>query len=88
MTPYNDSERNSDSFIRIFSEDVDEMELVWHRDRKNRTVQVIEGTDWKLQFDDQLPISLEPNKFYYIEKERFHRIWRGKGNLKIKISES
>lgn len=88
MNPYNDSEKKSGSFTRIFSEDVDELELIWHRDRKNRTIQLLEGTDWKLQFDDCLPMKLEKNKFYYIEKDRFHRLWRGKGNLKIRITES
>ena len=39
MNPYIDNEKKSGSFTRIFSEDVNEEELVWHRDRKNRTVE-------------------------------------------------
>ena len=88
MNPYIDNEKKSGSFIRIFSEEVNEEELVWHRDRKNRTVELLEGEGWKLQFDNALPIKLEKNKFYYIQKDTFHRIWRGKGDLKIKITES
>ena len=53
MNPYID---NDD--IRTFSESVDEMELIWHRDREDRKITIIEGRDWKLQMDNELPVSL------------------------------
>lgn len=88
MTPYNDTEPKSGSFVRIFSEDVDEMELHWHRDRNDRTFTVEAGVGWKFQIDNYLPIDLVQGKSYFIGKDRYHRIWRGNDMLKIRITES
>ena len=70
MTPYNDTEHKSGSFVRIFSEDVDEMELHWHRDRNDRTFTVEAGVGWKFQIDDYLPIDLVQGKSYFIVRQR------------------
>jgi hypothetical protein len=84
--PYKE-ELVSDGMIRTFEEDVDHEELVWHRDKKDRAVVVLEGNDWQLQFENQLPIKLEQNKSYYIKRETFHRVLKGKGLLKVSIKE-
>ena len=88
MTPYNDTQKQSGSFVRIFSENVDEMELIWHRDRNDRTFTVETGVGWKLQIDDYLPIDLVQGESYFIGKDIFHRLWRGTDQLKIRITES
>jgi len=36
MNPYKDLQREDDLIIREFSEDIDPVELKWHRDLKNR----------------------------------------------------
>lgn len=72
---------------RTFFESVDENELVWHRDQKNRCVKVIESNNWKLQMDNELPINLEKNKVYYIRAMQYHRIIKGNGNLILEIKE-
>ena len=41
-------------FERTFSQDVDNDELVWHRDREDREVEVIGETDWMFQYDNEL----------------------------------
>ena len=82
MNPYIDNED-----IRTFSESVDEMELIWHRDKEDRKVTIIEGTDWKLQMDNELPVSLEVGKTYLIPKMFYHRVLKGTTDLKIRIEE-
>ena len=54
MKPYKD--KLKEGFIeRVFSEDIDEIELMWHRDAEDRLVEVIGDTDWMIQIDDELP---------------------------------
>jgi hypothetical protein len=84
--PYSDNQSDN-GFIRVFDEFVDPMELIWHRDKKDRSVHVLEGKGWLLQYDDALPIILEKNKVYFIKAETYHRIIKGTGNLTLKIVE-
>ena len=72
---------------RIFKEDVDDAELIWHRDKYKRAITILEGEDWQLQLDNQLPVTLEKGKIYEIPQLEYHRVIKGKGNLKIKIWE-
>ena len=73
--------------VRTFSSDVAEDELVWHRDRRDRQVKVIEGKNWKLQLDNELPKMLEYNKTYNIPKQVYHRLIKGDSNLVVEIVE-
>lgn len=74
-------------FTRIFQPDVAEAELVWHRDKKDRTVRVISGVDWKFQFDNQLPFVMKVHDKFKIPKETYHRIFKGAGKLILEIEE-
>jgi hypothetical protein len=73
--------------IRTFSEDVESSELVWHRDKYNREITILEGEDWMLQLDNRPAKKLEQGKIYKIPAMEFHRVIKGKGNLVIKIWE-
>lgn len=86
VTPYTETIEGSKR-IRTFSNTVDSDELVWHRDRQNRTVTVLEGADWKFQMDNQLPQKLNPGDVVYIPKETYHRIIAGNSDLVIRIEE-
>ena len=77
-----------ESLIRKFSESVDSSELVWHRDRQNRVVRVLNGVNWKIQIENNLPENLIPGKSYFIPKGGYHRILKGKSNLVVEILES
>lgn len=77
----------SNGFYRIFLESVDPETLVWHRDAKARHVKVLEGTNWKLQLDDNLPVELVIGETYLVPKEEWHRVIKGQGNLKVEITE-
>lgn len=70
---------------RTFSVDVDPSELVWHMDREDRVVKVLEGASWCLQMDNELPTKLIEGKEYFIPKMSYHRIIKGTSNLVLEI---
>ena len=86
MRPYIDIEVTDKYIIREFSENIDPIELLWHRDDENRTVEIIGETDWKVQLDNQLPTSI--NQPIFIPKHEWHRVIKGTGTLKLKIHKS
>jgi hypothetical protein len=82
--PYHD-EIEDGTVFRTFTADVDEDELVWHRDQKDRRVTVLNETDWQFQFDNEIPQVLKNTIF--IPKNTYHRVIKGTGNLNIQIEE-
>jgi hypothetical protein len=86
MHPYTDLETTDTYIIREFNENIDPIELMWHRDDENRTLQIIGETDWKIQLDNQLPTSM--NQPIFIERHTWHRVIKGTGTLKLKIHKS
>jgi hypothetical protein len=87
MKPYRDRQLKENTFQRIFREHTDEAELVWHRDRKDRTVKVIESSGWKFQADNKLPIELKEGDVINIKAKSYHRIHKGSGSLVVEITE-
>jgi hypothetical protein len=87
MKPYIET-KNGNVIKRTFSESVDNSELVWHRDKKDRIVKVLSENDWMIQFDNELPIKMNINEEYYIPKESFHRVIKGNGELVVEITET
>ena len=83
MKPYTDIEVTDKYIIREFDENIDPIELMWHRDDEHRTVEIIGKTDWKLQLDNTLPTSL--NESIFIPRHLYHRVIKGTGTLKLKI---
>ena len=86
MHPYTDIEVTDKYIIREFNENIDPIELMWHRDDEDRTVEILGETDWKLQLDNELPTSL--NESIFIPRHHWHRVIKGNGNLKLKIYKS
>ena len=86
MNPYKDLEVTDLYIIREFDENIDPIELLWHQDDEDRTVEIIGETDWKLQLENSLPTSL--NQLIFIPRHQYHRVIKGTGNLKIKIYKS
>jgi hypothetical protein len=86
MKPYIYKEVTDQYIIREFNENIDPIELMWHRDDENRTIEIIGETNWKIQLDDQLPTSL--NQPIFIPKYKWHRAIKGTGTLKLKIYKS
>ena len=83
MTPYTDIEVTDTYIIREFNENIDPIELIWHRDDESRTLEIIGKTDWKIQLDNNLPTSL--NESIFIPRHLYHRVIKGTGTLKLKI---
>ena len=86
--PYTDSycwEDNHNRFIRSFDANTDERDLVWHRDTRDRIIDVVWNTGWMIQFDDQMPVSI--NTVTEIPRMVYHRLIKGEGNLILDIIE-
>ena len=88
MRPYTDIEKTDKYIIREFSENIDPIELLWHRDLKSRTITILEGQGWKFQKENELPLELNKGDIIFIQSKEWHRIFIGKTNLKIKIEET
>ena len=73
--------------IRKFELDVEDDELVWHRDTMNRKVHILSGTGWKIQFDNELPKDLEIGGKYFIQKQQYHRLLKGNEPLVVRIEQ-
>ena len=86
MKPYTDIEITPEYIIREFDENIDPVELLWHRDDENRTIEIIGKTNWQVQLDNELPTSL--NKSIFIPRHCWHRVIKGSGKLQLKIYKS
>ena len=84
--PYTNLVVTDEYIIREFDENIDPIELMWHRDDEDRLVEAIEPTDWLVQLDNQLPVSM--NQPIYIPRHLYHRVIKGTGNLLLKIHKS
>jgi len=78
---------NERYIIRSFSKDVEETELIWHRDHNTRKIHVLQSSGWKLQIDDSLPLELKVGNEYIITQGEYHRLLKGTDDLIIRIQE-
>lgn len=86
VSPYKQTIKNGIK-TRKFDQNIDEHELKWHRDERDRVVKIVEGNGWKFQMDNELPITLKEGDRITIPSETYHRVIRGTGDLIIKIKE-
>lgn len=71
---------------RNFLSNLNEEELVWHRDKENREVFIVEGDGWYIQMDNELPQLMQKDSLFKIPKETWHRIINKNGtNLIINV---
>lgn len=76
--------------VRTFSKDVDPEELIWHRDREDRTVRVVQGEGWSFQIDDSIPMDLHEDAEFKIPAMTYHRIIKtgcAKSDLVLRIEK-
>jgi quercetin dioxygenase-like cupin family protein len=83
--PYTNTPITQTSVIREFSSEVDPMELVWHQDKEDRTIEILEGNGWQLQRDNELPLALQEGDSIFIPMGQIHRVIKGNTNLKTQI---
>lgn len=86
VNPYKEFKQGS-YIIRTFEPTVNESELVWHRDKKDRVVIPISGKGWKFQMDNDLPKDIQIGEEIFIPNNTFHRLHLGESVLKVKILE-
>jgi hypothetical protein len=86
--PYKNEVVSKNTFIRTFSSDVTIESLVWHQDRNDRIVKVLDGENWYIQFDNFMPEKLTIGSEFYIPSYTYHRIIKGSNNLVLQITES
>ena len=86
VKPYQDYYDNG-STIRTFDSNVENEELVWHRDKKDREVTVLDGIGWKIQFEDKLPVDLKRGKLYNVKAMEYTRLIKGNKGLTLRIWE-
>lgn len=86
QVPYENIEVTDKYIIRKFFHNTNSEELLWHRDRENRLIEHISGKNWRFQYDNELPIPIEPNHFIDIPSGCWHRIHCGSDDLIIKIN--
>jgi quercetin dioxygenase-like cupin family protein len=85
--PYTNTPITQTSVIREFSSEVDPMELVWHQDEEDRTIEILEGEGWQLQRDNELPLVLQEGDSIFIPMGQIHRVIKGNNNLKLQITK-
>jgi hypothetical protein len=82
MLPFQETKLSHNEFIRVFNQDTDSGEYMWHRDREDRIVESIDETDWMIQIDNELPKVIDK---VFIPMGVYHRVIKGTGDLKIKL---
>ncbi len=82
--PFKEKWISDNQSIRRFSPDVEDEELKWHFDDEDRIVKCESETDWKFQFDNELPISID--KEIRIPKGIWHRLIKGTKDLDLLIT--
>ena len=83
--PFVQTKLSENKALRTFNESVNNAELIWHMDREDRIITVLESDSWKLQMDNSLPVELKKGKTYFIPKMTYHRIIKGSGSLVLEL---
>lgn len=78
----------NNKIIRTFSPEIEENELVWHQDLKDRVVTIVDAGGWFFQREDELPIKLMNEQVLFIPKKSWHRVIKGTTELVVEIEES
>ena len=86
--PYSQALEADCCIHRVFASGVDDDELKWHRDDRDRVVTVVSGRGWSLQLEGGLPQPLEPGHIVAIPRLSWHRlINEGREDLHVRIRE-
>ena len=57
----------------------------WHTNNEDSWIESLNENDWTFQFDNELPVSLEPGKIIQIPSGIIHRLIKGSSDLSISI---
>ena len=87
LHPFVEQKLSDNRRLRTFPETIWEDDLVWHRDKRDRTIKVISSDGWQLQMDNELPKDLTMGDIHFIPKEVYHRVIKGVNDLIVEIVE-
>lgn len=74
--------------IRSFSYQTDNSEFVWHMDKEDREIEILESYNWFFQIENELQVLLKNNDIIFIKKNTWHRIInKSDKNLIIKVKK-
>lgn len=79
--------KSDDHIIRTFFSSVPEHLYKWHTDEEDRIITVLNDTDFKFMFDNELPQRLYKDKQIKVPKGTFHRLIKGSIPVAIKIEK-
>ena len=85
--PFSEASLGDGHYLRKFSKVTSSDELIWHKDREDRIIEVISGSDWMLQFDNSIPKPLRPGSKHFIKNNSWLRVIRGSSDLLIKLTK-
>ena len=88
VLPFEEEQISDNIFVRTFSADVDEMDLIWHTDKEDRFIKVLEGNEWQFQYDEELPFEMTDGLGFPVMKGQLHRVIKGMGPLKIELHKN
>ena len=83
--PFKEKQIGKSLFLREFDHNVDSEELVWHQDREDRDIKVVNSAGWLLQLDEKLPVFLKEGETYHVKAYTWHRLLMGKDLLIVEI---
>ena len=77
---------SKNSFYRIFNPNVNPNDLIWHTDKCNRKIKIINDSEgWLFQFDNELPFTLSKNLEFVVYTNTYHRLIIDKPTSKLII---
>ena len=83
--PFEEEHIKENEFIRVFKQETDSVDFMWHRDKEDRIISPIGETNWRIQLDNELPKMIQGK--IYIPKGVFHRLIKGDNDLKIRLTK-
>lgn len=81
--PYHEELISEEVSIRTFDSIHPDHLFKWHWDEEDRIIEPMHQTDWRFQFDDDLPFTIEGEVL--IPAGIYHRLIKGTGNLSLQI---
>tara|TARA_R110000796_G_scaffold1759_2_gene7206 strand:+ start:1738 stop:2076 length:339 start_codon:yes stop_codon:yes gene_type:complete len=83
--PFTEEVYSKDTVHRHFDPTASNHLFKWHADGEDRWIESLNENDWSFQFDNELPVSIEPGKIIQIPSGIIHRLIKGKSELSISI---
>ena len=83
--PFTEEVYSNDIVLRHFDPTASNHLFKWHADDEDRWVESLNENDWSFQFDNELPVSIEPGKIIQIPTGIIHRLIKGTSELSMSI---